>query len=103
MRRETGTMLLAGLGLALTVSASAAEPLLDAGAYVYAGAYPLNVGASSRPFVVDWNNDTKKDLVVGTDEGMVRLYLNQGTGTDALFADFSYVRSGGSEITLPGG
>ncbi len=38
-------------------------------------------GGRSAPYVVDWNNDHLKDLMVGCGDGRIKLYLN--TGTDA--------------------
>jgi hypothetical protein len=53
------------------------------------------------PFVTDWNNDGKKDLIVGQPHhGKIRLYLNYGTDSDPMFKDFIYLSAGGSEISL---
>jgi hypothetical protein len=43
----------------------------------------LPVGAV--PFVADWNNDDRKDLLVGAADGSVSLYLNTGTQVTPLF------------------
>ncbi len=56
------------------------------------------------PCVSDWNNDGKKDLIVGQlSGGKVRLYLNQGTDSAPVFKDFGYLKAGGEEISLPSG
>ena len=56
------------------------------------------------PCVTDWNNDSKKDLIVGQfKNGNIRLYLNQGTDENPAFKDFSYLQAGGKEISLPSG
>jgi hypothetical protein len=44
----------------------------------------LPVGAV--PFVADWNNDDRKDLLAGAADGSVSLYLNDGTQAAPLFA-----------------
>lgn len=44
----------------------------------------LPVGAV--PFVADWNNDDRKDLLVGAADGSVSLALNQGTQASPVFA-----------------
>ena len=44
----------------------------------------LPVGAV--PFVADWNNDDRKDLLVGAADGSVSLFLNAGTQVAPVFA-----------------
>ncbi len=86
-------------------TAFAGTPVLQAGSSIYAGSAPLAVELGySMPFVVDWNNDGKKDLLVGQKSGgKVRLYLNEGTDANPSFNGFSYLQAGGSDISLPGG
>jgi len=56
------------------------------------------------PCMSDWNNDGKKDLIVGQlSGGKIRLYLNHGTDSAPVFKDFSYLKAGGAEINLPSG
>jgi hypothetical protein len=56
------------------------------------------------PCVVDWNQDRKKDLIVGQfSGGKVRLYLNKGTDRKPKLGDFVYMEAGGKEISLPAG
>ena len=78
----------------------AEEPELEAGVYIYDGSQPLGVDRHSTPTVVDWNNDGKKDLVVGQyGYGYIWLYLNQGTDRNPVFNGGSLIQSGGSPIT----
>jgi len=56
------------------------------------------------PCVTDWNNDGKKDLIVGQFRGgKISLYLNQGTDSEPEFKDSNYLHAGGKEIRLPAG
>lgn len=56
------------------------------------------------PCSVDWNEDGRKDLIVGQfSGGRIRLYLNRGTDAEPAFTDFTYLRAGGKEIRLPAG
>jgi hypothetical protein len=56
------------------------------------------------PCVTDWNADGKKDLIVGQfSGGKIRLYLNHGTDSAPVFKEFTYLRAGGAEISLPAG
>jgi len=78
----------------------AAPPDLEAGVLIYDGAAPLSVNYHSSVTIVDWNNDGKKDLVVGQFYyGNVWLFLNQGTNSAPLFDGGSLIESGGTEIT----
>ena len=53
------------------------------------------------PFVTDWNNDGKKDLIVGQpNKAKIRLYLNYGTDSEPQFKDFAYLSADGLEISL---
>jgi hypothetical protein len=52
---------------------------------VGAGQSLVQVSASAVPFVADWNNDGRKDLLVGQADGTVRLFLNNGTDAAPVF------------------
>lgn len=47
----------------------------------------VTLPAGAAPFVADWNNDDRKDLLVGAADGSVSLYLNVGTQNSPIFAD----------------
>lgn len=75
-------------------------PDLEKGVYIYDGAKPLEVDRHSNPFVVDWDNDGAKDLLVGQfTYGWIWLYLNKGTDLNPVFSGGQLVQSGGSPIT----
>jgi len=95
-----------GLAVAIAVFFLCAEalragiPPLDVGEYIYDGSNPLDVDMHSAVTVVDWNNDQKKDLVVGQYTfGYVWLFLNVGTDLDPLFNGGSQIESNGTPIT----
>ena len=58
----------------------------------------------SVPSFEDWNNDLRKDLIVGEGgggvTGKIRVYLNVGTDTDPCFADYLYAKSNGQDLTV---
>jgi len=63
----------------------------------------IQLSNNSWPFVVDWNEDGRKDLLVGQ-EGIgsacnVFVYLNQGADSLPVFEDSTPVLSGGSPIS----
>ncbi len=49
----------------------------------------LGVGLKSYPYVVDWNGDGKKDLLVGDHDGFIYIYLNKGEDNMPVF-DYAF-------------
>lgn len=61
------------------------QPLFEAGELLMTDAFmPLDVGSAANPTVVDFDDDGDKDLVVGTADGVLALYLNDGTDAAPL-------------------
>ena len=77
----------------------------EAGVRIAAGGEAIDVRVGHLvPCAVDWNNDGKKDLVVGQfSGGSIRLYLNDGTDTEPVFKDFALLEAGGKPIKLDAG
>lgn len=65
------------------------------GVYVKAGRKDLNVGSYASPCVVDWNEDGKKDLVMGNDKRRIYVFLNEGTNEQPIFRE-PFELNGGS-------
>ena len=61
---------------------------------------PLNVGANSYPFMIDWNGDSKKDLIIGCENGQVLVYRNTGSDTRPAFQDVETLAAGGTPLYL---
>jgi hypothetical protein len=85
--------------------AAGAGPKLTQGVKLTAAGEPIDVEIGHLvPCVCDWNGDGKKDLLVGQFKtGAIRLYLNQGTDTEPVFGDFSFLQAGGKQIRLDAG
>lgn len=74
----------------------------------YPGGVVLTVSTKAAPFVVDWDNDGLKDLVVGCGDGTVRLYLNTASDSAPFFnngfidlsANGSVIQSGGNAVPV---
>lgn len=60
----------------------------------------INVGYNSNPDVIDWNGDGKKDIIIGSELGYIRLYLNQGTNSNPIFTTYTNIPSGVSPISI---
>jgi len=79
---------------------NAALPELERGVYLTNGAAPLQVETMSLPAVADWNNDGKKDLLVGQFTlGKIWVFLNRGTDASPVFNGGTLVQSGGTAIS----
>jgi len=95
--------LLAALWLVLL--SNAASSAMQEGVKLKASSKVIDIDVGHLvPCVTDWNNDGKKDLVVGQfSGGKIRLYLNHSTDSEPEFTDFTYLQAGGKEISLPAG
>jgi hypothetical protein len=75
---------------------TATDPTFDGGGYIQVGAagskLNIDVGDRAAPTMLDWNNDGKKDLVVGSLAGNIRLYINEGTDAAPDFLLTDYVK-----------
>ena len=66
------------------------------------GVFPFRGTSVSSPYVVDWNNDGKKDVIVGEKNGRVWRLINSGTDANPVFAydADSEIQSGGEDIDV---
>jgi hypothetical protein len=78
------------------------NPVLDSGTTIIAGnSDPSNFNNwRAAPIVNDWDEDGKKDLLIGHMDGMIEIYLNQGTDTTPSFTSSSYLQMGGSNFDI---
>jgi hypothetical protein len=67
------------------------------------GKEPIDVAVGhATPYVVDWDGDGKKDLLVGQfGDGKLRIYLNRGTDARPKFEGFTYLQAGGKDASVP--
>jgi autotransporter-associated beta strand protein len=83
----------------LNVGPTRAIPVFDSFAYLRVGGNEFSVsGGFSTPEVVDWNNDGRRDLVVGDGNGGVHLLINTGSDSAPQFAADVPIYDGGLEI-----
>ncbi len=79
-------------------------PELEPAIYIQDGQQNLEVTLYSIPTSVDWNNDGKKDLVIGQLLfGYVWLYLNTGTDLNPVFDGGSMIGSNDTPISVSWG
>ena len=60
----------------------------------------IETGKVAHPFVVDWNEDGKKDLIIGNEEGNVFYYQNNGTNEKPAFFDKKIIKEGGKNLDV---
>ena len=80
-----------------------AAPQMELSTLIKDGSNLLTVATMSAPAVLDWNNDGRKDLLVGESTGRIWLYLNQGTDASPWFNGRTNLTSGGSPIITDSG
>ncbi|MBI5416931.1 hypothetical protein HZA55_03140 [Candidatus Poribacteria bacterium] len=68
-----------------------ASPELDKSKILFANGKIIDVGEEAVPFVVDWNNDSKKDLIVGTKNGKICFFENIGDDENPEFNDSTII------------
>ena len=82
------------------------EPTFDGGTFLEVGqpgskSY-IDVGSRATPSAVDWNSDGKKDLVAGAYDGLIHLFINEGTDAQPDFVVETLAREDGTELLVPG-
>ena len=98
------------MGMMLALSAGwlcqAAVPQFESGVKLEADGKVIDDGRVGHlvPVVTDWNNDGKKDLLVGQfSGGLITLYLNEGTDAAPVFGKGELLQAGGKDIHLQPG
>ncbi|MHC4178075.1 MAG: M56 family metallopeptidase, partial [Planctomycetota bacterium] len=71
---------------------------------IAAGGKPIDVPGFASPFVGDFNEDGKNDLLVGQlDHGRLRIYRNTGSNARPKFDGFEWFTAGGQIASIPAG
>ena len=80
-----------------------ALPRLAEPVKILAGGEPIAVAIGhAAPWVMDFDKDGRKDLVVGQfSGGKARIYLNVGTDAKPVFEDFTFLQAGGEVASVP--
>ncbi len=87
--------------LVFSLVAHADLPLLEYKGLLYDGGGVLTVEMQAFPSAVDWNNDGKKDLIIGEyTGGNIHVYLNKGTDANPVFNGSFMVLSNNVPISV---
>lgn len=99
----------ATLGFVILIGCTKSEPDEESafrqGVRIEAAGKPIDVEVGHLvPRVCDWNNDGRKDLIVGQfRNGSISLYLNEGTNAAPVFGESSLLHASGKPIKLDAG
>ena len=76
----------------------------DGSRYGEGEALPLGMTVpGAMPVLVDWDNDLRKDLLVGAADGTLTLFLNQGSESAPVFAEGMLLTDGNGVIDVGDG
>lgn len=74
---------------------SDAIPVFNGYFLLQQGGANFDCGSYSLPHIVDWNNDNKKDVICGNEEGRMWLLINNGTNATPVFDTKVYIEGAG--------
>ena len=103
--------LLAGLGdgtvmIFLNIGTTT-NPVFDNGTNLTSGPagskLNIDIGSRATPVLADWNNDGKRDLIVGAVDGKVHLYINEGTDVSPDYLTMQFIQSGAADLLVTAG
>jgi len=81
------------------------DPSFDGGAFLEAGPAGaktvIDVGQRTTPVVVDWDDDGRRDIIVGNKDGLVVLYRNTGTDSAWDLEAGVAILDGGEDLVVP--
>jgi hypothetical protein len=64
-----------------------------------AGIY-INVDSCAAPFIADWNNDGKFDVICGSGDGKVYIFINEGDNKNPTFGKAQTLHVNNKELKL---
>ncbi|MCP4247366.1 MAG: VCBS repeat-containing protein [bacterium] len=80
-------------------------PVFDGGSFLQVGPagskVDIDVGSRATATSVDWNNDEKKDLVVGALDGKIHIFLNEGSDTSPDFLAKILAQADAGDLIVP--
>ena len=80
------------------------EPRFDGGTLLLVGEpgskVAIDVGLRATPIVNDWNEDGRKDLVIGAYDGKIHIFLNVGSDTSPDFRTETLAQADGQDLIV---
>ncbi len=83
------------------------KPIFVSSQRIKANGNDIQVEMNAKPFVEDFNNDGKKDLIIGNKNGYLEVYLNTGSSDTPIFTTQQLyhfrVQANSTELKVSGG
>ena len=76
------------------------DPLFNGYSLLQMNGADYTVGYKSSPFIADFNDDGKKDLLCGEDFGRIALLVNIGTDAAPVFDSAVFIQDGSQDINV---
>ena len=61
----------------------------------------IKVPGYATPFIIDWNNDGKFDIVCGSENGKIYIFINEGDSKNPRFSNAQILQVNNKELKLP--
>ena len=58
----------------------------------------VKIARDSYPYIVDWNNDGKKDFIIGSSTGEISVFINKGTNHQPFFDEEIKLNDGDLDV-----
>lgn len=62
---------------------------------------PIDLGWYGAPFLYDWDNDKRPDMLVGTSKNVILWWKNTGTLADPKLQYMGFVQADGGQLSVP--
>jgi hypothetical protein len=79
---------------------SDAAPVLAVGVRLRLNTVDLSVGSRATPFVCDWDEDGRNDLLCGDANGLAHFFRNVGTAQSPVYTSDTLLQAGGTTLSL---
>ncbi len=63
----------------------------------------IDVGGIATPIIHDWNEDGRRDLIVGAYDGRLHIFINEGLDTEPDFLAESFAQTSSGDLVVSGG
>lgn len=77
-----------------------ADPQFNGYTYLQMGGIDYLPDFTVVPLIVDWNEDGKKDMLVGTDVGYIELLINEGSNAAPIYNAATRLQESGADLLL---